>query len=233
MNVIRKRLWEKRRDLAAAIGRRRLKNKKFTIVSNNCWGAEIYRELSLQYQTPFVGLAIFAPCYIKLLKNLEAYMSKPLTFTYNSRYSSETDNGNTSNYSYPIGLLGGDIEIHFYHYKTPDDAYEKWTRRSSRVDWDDPNSLFFKFCDHDYCNLQLISDFESLSFQNKVCFTSQCFPEFSSNVWIKECESLDHVVDGYSLYFKSKKYFDAIHWLNGNLSQSNWEFELLKRVKLV
>ena len=81
MTSIRDSLWEYRRRFAATIAQQRLNNKNFTIVSNNCWGAEIYRELGLQYQTPFVGIAIFAPCYIKLVKDLPKYMGETLKFT--------------------------------------------------------------------------------------------------------------------------------------------------------
>lgn len=38
-----------------------LKNKCFTIISNNCWGGFVYQKFNLQYRTPFVGLFIFAP----------------------------------------------------------------------------------------------------------------------------------------------------------------------------
>jgi len=53
--------------------RSQLKNRNFTIVSNNCWGGEVYRGFGLPYQTPFVGLFLFPACYIKLLKNLKNY----------------------------------------------------------------------------------------------------------------------------------------------------------------
>ena len=59
----------------------RNKNKSFTIISNDCWGAEVYIDTNTQYLTPFVGLMLMAPCYIKLLQNLEIIKSKQLTFT--------------------------------------------------------------------------------------------------------------------------------------------------------
>ena len=47
----------------------KLYNNNFTIVSNNCWGGFIYKRFKLQYNSPFIGLFIFAPDYIYLLKN--------------------------------------------------------------------------------------------------------------------------------------------------------------------
>lgn len=58
----------------------KLTNKDFTIISNNCWGAFVYQKFNLQYNTPFVGLFLFAPDYIKLLKNFENMINNKLTF---------------------------------------------------------------------------------------------------------------------------------------------------------
>ena len=57
------------------IPRRRLKNKNFTIICDNCWAGKVYQELGLPYQTPFVGMFVFSPDYIKMLKNLKHYLS--------------------------------------------------------------------------------------------------------------------------------------------------------------
>lgn len=53
----------------------RIEDRNFTIISNNCWGGELYKELNLAYNTPFIGLFIYAPCYIKMLKNLRFYLN--------------------------------------------------------------------------------------------------------------------------------------------------------------
>ena len=54
------------------IPRRRLKNKNFTIICDNCWAGKVYQELGLPYQTPFVGMFVFSPDYIKMLKNIKS-----------------------------------------------------------------------------------------------------------------------------------------------------------------
>ena len=233
MTFIRDSLWEYRRRLAATIAQQRLNNRHFTIVSNNCWGAEIYRELGLQYQTPFVGLAIFAPCYIKLIKDLPRYMGETLKFTNISRYSSGMmSDSKLLSYSHPIGILDDDIEIHFYHYKNSADAYEKWTRRCDRVDWNNDAKLFFKFCDHDYCSINIIEEFNDIFYKNKVFLLVVIFLILDLSYVFKECELLEHVVNDNSLYFQSKQYFDVIHWLNECISEQNWQFETLSKFKL-
>lgn len=62
--------------------RQRIKNKNFTIICDNCWSGKVYRELGLPYQTPFVGMFVFSPDYIKMLRNLKHYLSGniPLKF---------------------------------------------------------------------------------------------------------------------------------------------------------
>ncbi|NVO85925.1 DUF1919 domain-containing protein [Hymenobacter terrestris] len=60
--------------LLAKIGRsiqqRRLINRNFTLFSNDCWGAEVYKYFNLPYNTPFVGLMVMAPCYVQFLQTL-------------------------------------------------------------------------------------------------------------------------------------------------------------------
>lgn len=199
---------------------RRLKNKlkdtDFTIISNNCWGAELYKELNLVYNTPFVGLYIFAPCCIKMLKNLKLYLSQGLAFIETSRY--QEANAERLKKSYPIGLLGNDAEIHFVHYATAEEAREKWSRRVKRINWDE---LFIEFCDRDRFTVHLLEEFERLDFPKKICFTSKDYSGFKSVLWIRDCANETSVMDGKRLYGVCKKYFDIADWLcggNGRLS---------------
>lgn len=48
--------------------RMNLKNKTVTILSNNCWGTFMYKYCNLEFNSPFIGLFVFAPDYIKLLE---------------------------------------------------------------------------------------------------------------------------------------------------------------------
>ncbi|HEU6731117.1 TPA: DUF1919 domain-containing protein, partial [Streptococcus pneumoniae] len=52
----------------------------FTIISNNCVGGLIYRQLGFQYRTPFVGLFILPDDYYKLTKHFRYYMEQELVF---------------------------------------------------------------------------------------------------------------------------------------------------------
>ena len=45
-----------REDLYCRSLRKKVKNKNFTIISNNCWAGGVYEDLRMEYNTPTVGL---------------------------------------------------------------------------------------------------------------------------------------------------------------------------------
>lgn len=100
----------------------------FTVVSNDCWSAEIYRYLNRPYNTPFVGLFLYGPDYARLLGDLDRNVRGPLDFGSSRWVSAPT---------YPVGLLADEIEIHFLHYGSAEQARDTWHRRSARMDWDE------------------------------------------------------------------------------------------------
>jgi len=178
--------------------------------------------LGWQYNTPFIGLYVFPHCYLRLLQNLRGYLESPLTFIEASKYGIVDEGRKNGSWPfYPIGCLGGDIEIHFMHYFSESEAREKWNRRTSRMNWD-RESIFVKFCDNppiedgmNMCGEDLIVEFDKLDFAHKVCFTGKNYPNLKSTFWIKECANKSYVMNGVSLYGVCRKYFDLADWLNG------------------
>lgn len=154
--------------LIKSIVRRKLQGQTFCVISNDCWGAEIYRHLNLPYQTPFVGLYIMAPCYINLLENIEKTLFSTLTFKEISKYTSCNELRLKKNY--PIGVIGDDIEIHFLHYHSKEEAFETWNKRLKRIDL---NHLFVKLdSSKDLCTPELTKRFIELPFKNKLIISS-------------------------------------------------------------
>jgi uncharacterized protein (DUF1919 family) len=137
--------------------------KKWCIVSNNCYGTNYYRKNKREYDTPFVGMFIHSPDYIKLLDNFEYYMSiqvKPLANNL-SKYS--------PNSTYPIGVIDSEIEIHFIHDNTINNAIEKWERRKLRMP-KNINKCIFKLCDRDGFTKDIGQRFCSLPYKHKILF---------------------------------------------------------------
>ena len=182
-----------------------LKNKQFTLVANDCWGRQVYQGVYVPYQTPFIGLFLDDIDYLRLLQNFSWYISQKLIFIEKSRYDRMNKLKNEYPHKFPIGLLGGDIEIYFLHYKNEEEAFEKWERRKARMCWD---NIFFVLKTN---SPESILTFLSLPFEKKICFTNQ-----------KKYSSYDGVVytpisntlfsEGPVLSFT---YFNAVNWLNG------------------
>lgn len=192
------------REMARRLLNRKVRDKTFTIFSNDCYGGEIYKVMGLQYNTPFVGLMLMAPCYIKFLSNPRYYLSTSLVFTSESIYEDLKSFRLARDY-YPMALID-DIEIHFLHYVSESEAAEKWYRRSARVNW---NRIFVKFCmDKDFATIEHLRTFEVMAF-HKVCFSRVNYDRFLSNIQV-----LGYNKDATVTFKNSLKVFNLVGWLN-------------------
>ena len=173
-----------------------IKNKTVSIISNNCWGGFMYQSCKLQYNSPFIGLFLFAPDYIKLLKNLEENLKRK--FIYINREQSKYKNCIEKDYI--IGVLEGtDIEFIFKHYNSIQEIETKWNRRLKRLDF---NNMIVKFSDSDLCTPELIKEFENLPFKNKVCFTAMPFPQYKTVKFMREHSKRGHVINEWATSYK-------------------------------
>jgi len=187
------------------------------MISSNCIGSRFYQELVFPYNTPFVGLFIFAPCYIKMLGNLEYYLKSDLSIITKSKYEDLLPPEKRDRH-YPVGLLGGDVEIHFLHYHDESEAKTKWSRRIERMNMD---NLFVTFTDRDFCTEALLNQFDRMEYQHKVCFTAKKYPSVKSSVWVNEYKNEPQVGDLYTEYYNLKKHFDFVDWLNGGTGRKD------------
>lgn len=146
-----------------------IKNKNFSVISNNCWAGKVYQYLDMPYLSPTAGLYFFAPDYIKFVSDLRRYLATELHFieAEESKYYEiikerrQTDK--------PIGVLD-DVEIIFLHYKTKEEAAEKWNRRKERVNFD---NIIIKFSRMNLCSDKEINAFCDLPFKNKFVFSTR------------------------------------------------------------
>lgn len=181
-----------------------LLNCDFTIIANNCVGGVMYKDLGLRALSPTINLFLVAPDYIKFLSNLDHYLSEEPKEIKQSKYY---------NCSYPIGLLD-DIELHFVHYITFEEAKAKWEERKERINKD---NLFVIGSDRDFCSPLIIKAFDELPYKNKIFLSSQPYPDLKSVVWLKEYQNYEQIPDiipNRALL----KYVDIIEWLNNSKS---------------
>lgn len=118
-----------------------IKNRNFTIISNNCWGGEVYKTLNKEFNTPFIGLYIDPIEFHRIILNLDFFINYKITsenFLFNTKY--------------PIANIEN-INIHFSHYHSIEIAIAKWNRRMLRmkkfIDENGRNNIIIKLCDHD------------------------------------------------------------------------------------
>lgn len=195
----------KRRNHFLNKQRELLKNKDFTLIANNCNGGVLSHELGLRFNSPLVNLFINTEDYVKYLKNFDYYNSLTLSFV--------TDDTK----SYPIGKLD-DVTIDFVHYKSNEEAEQKWEERKKRIN---KNNMFIIFTEQNDCTEQCLKEFDNLPFENKVVFTYKKHDSIKSAVFVKKYEN-SH--DGVTMFldfedrFSIKRNydcFDFITWFNG------------------
>lgn len=203
MNSFARKVQDK---LGRSLQQARLINRDFTLFSNDCWGAEVYKYFELPYNTPFVGLMMMAPCYLKLLQQPQHYLSQPLQFVQESRYDTVkallTDGAET----FPIATLAGDVEIQFLHYHSEEEAVAKWTRRVGRINW---NNVVVKLDGgKDYATPELLQSFEQLPYRKLLLL------EAAKSVAPSAVVVPGYTTNGMLQFRRSLPVFDLAGWLN-------------------
>ena len=204
MNLLQRIEWRLYKELK----RRRLKNDTPTIIASNCNGEFIYYDLRLPFLTPTINLSFDMNDFVKMLERLPWYMEQTI------------QPFNDKRFQYPTGLLG-DVEIRFNHYKTFEEAVNKWEERKKRINWD---NLFILAIDGDCCSYESMIRFDKLPYKNKVIFTHKPYPEIQSAYYIKGFEDQDGVgvLLGFKKQFLIRRYlddFDYITFLNKGKQQ--------------
>ncbi len=178
----------------------KLKNKDFSILSNNCWGGVVYDRYSMEYLTPTIGLWIPPADYIKFLSNLDYYLKEEMTnINYKESHVCEmlVKRKKEGRYSFDLNdlIIGRihDVDIIFIHYRTFEEAKSKWDRRKKRINY---NNLLVKMNDQNSCSETDFDAFLKLSFENKIFFTSNKKWKGRDNVvFIKKYEKHGYVLN--------------------------------------
>ena len=196
---------------AAAALRALVADARFTIVSNNCWGAHVYQRLGIPYATPFIGLFIPPADYLELVRDLDALTGAELSFVAESTSATVNEWRADAQLSYPIGRLDGRVEIDFQHYHSEDEARATWARRCRRIN-PDPARRFFKFDDREGATAAHIAAFAELELANKVCFTVRRYE--APTILAPAAPGQAHVLDGVSLADMSRHRFNTLRWIS-------------------
>ena len=156
-------------SIIALLRRCGLRNRSFTIISNNCWAGIVYDRFGLQYKTPTIGLYFFSVDYIEFINNLERYLSVdvvPLAIE-NSKYKNILLERHGKEVL--LGSINGKVEIVFLHYKSVEEACRKWNYRRKRVDF---SNILIQFNDQNLFKAHQLDSFWKVPFTNKVFLTA-------------------------------------------------------------
>lgn len=141
-----------------------------TFISQNCIGGVLYHDLGLQFLSPTINTFIPEPGFVKMVLNLRHYMEQELVMRWGEEY--------------PIGVLD-DVEIHFMHYNTCQEAKEAWDRRKARINWD---KIFIIGTDRDGFDEAIYEQWKQISYR-KILFTAHSeftedavyYPEYTAD----------------------------------------------------
>jgi uncharacterized protein (DUF1919 family) len=201
--------------------RKKLLCTDFTVICNNCLASTaVYTKFGLKYNTPTVNLFFYPDDYLTFIENITELVKQPLRFKPISKYETANARARTRyrlSGSYPIGVLGEDIEIQFKHYKNQIEAATKWARRCQRINFD---KLFFIFSERDGVTPAHIERYANLPFEHKVFFSSKptSYPDIT--IVVKDYFGANEVgiSNANRIY---EKYFDVTAWLNGGNFHKN------------
>lgn len=172
-----------------------LVSSKTSVITNNCFAGLIMQDLNMEYNSPTLGLYFMFPDYIEFLQHLEFYLKEAkIVFLEQSRCDLANQRRQQSKAWYPIGLLGGKVEIQFLHYHSEDEASDKWYRRAARVNMDD---LVVIGMDQNLCSIHDIEMFDKMPYERKLFFSTHNLPQLKSNVYVQEFSDMGQVGDPY------------------------------------
>lgn len=189
--------------------RKRLINTDFSLLCNNCNGGVICHDLGLQFRAPTVNMFFYSDHFLRFCENFDHYIAQPLVPCENPRHKPEI--------AYPVCNLG-DLELHFLHYSSFEQAKEKWDARTARLNRD---NLFVMWTFFGGTDPQTMERFDRLPFKNKVAFTEKPFPQFKSACYIRGFEEKGLGVLTQFDGVRGKRIidqFDYVNWFNEGMS---------------
>ena len=185
-------LYRNIKKVFAPFYRIRLKNYNATIISNNCWGGEIYDKYALPYNSPTIGLYFFSKDYIRFISNLKYYLSLDLQFISAEDAVNSVNIIKNDGKDAIIGVLD-DVEIIFSHYSTKKECYDKWNRRKTRVNFD---NLLIKCNDQNGFDEEDYRKFQNLNYDNKILLTAnKNWAEGKDVVYVKKYRAAGYVIN--------------------------------------
>lgn len=214
------------RWLAIQKRRARLRNHSFSIISNTCVGGVMTHNVGEQFRSPTVNLIIFEDQFLTFCQHLKDYSACPM------EAPTPEEQEQFEQYSYPVGIIRGasvglpDINLYLVHYKSVEEAKEKWEARYRRVNYDD---IFVVMDRGIEAREEIVDKFHALPFEHKVIFTQFDDPErWPCNFHPSFYNPRDYVngamyknIQKGLMRYQWMDEFDYVHWLNEGVAASS------------
>ena len=209
-NGFRKLLWAPRM-------KRRLKHTDFTLLSNNCFAGLFLHDLGLRFDTPTVNLFFRETDFFDFLEHLDHYLAQPLKEISNTVPELAALN-------YPVAKLSGgdvgkDIEIHFMHYGSFEEAEAAWEKRKLRMH---PDHLFAVWNHFESEDAAMYARAQALPVKHKMIIVNhpvdtRKYPDFRYVKGIKGTAGFF----AYKGFFGRRPYdrIDLVGWINQGMEE--------------
>lgn len=148
------------RSLYYKYKRGQLKNTAPTLITSDCFGGIAYHNLGLQFRSPTINLYFSKKDFIVFCNDIPSFFEAELV--------EEKDD----TVSFPVGILvSGEnkVRLNFMHYKTFEEAKEKWDERKQRVDFSNIHVIQII----DRATAEDIANFETIPYEKKMLITSE------------------------------------------------------------
>lgn len=203
------------RSILAIALQKRLLPASFTILSDDCFGGQLQRQLGLEYTSPTTGIGMNAHNFMDLVVNIHKPDAGELTFI------------DDSPYSYPVGSTPYVKLIHFFYDKDREVVLTKWNHRFKGIDY---QNIFVKI---DFgkpsARPEDIARWNELKLPNSLALVP---PSLADQAIHNKLVIPDYSKDGAAMFNVSRKYFNVFDWLKTGQIRRTLSYQLLNTLLL-
>ena len=185
-----------------------------SIFCNCCIGGAMYHDLRKRFMSPTINLYFAHHHFIDFVLNLKDYLENGHLL--DSGRKEPTNNA-------PIGLLKCQglptLEIHFLHYHSFEDAYDKWFSRCKRVNY---QKIFLVIEAKDTHEHELLNEYVNLPY-NKIIFTNLESDSSKNIMHMNFYDRFKKPITSYTSIF-AKKGYDQFDFKKAIFYRDNWEY---------
>ncbi len=188
--------------------RSRLTNRDMTLLIPNCAGGHLFHDLGLRFMSPTINIMMYQNEFLKFVFHLDDYIESELHFYKHQEFD------------FPCAKLSveglPDVNLHFTHYESEEEAREKWESRKKRINKD---NMFIFIEERDEITKEDIESLAQLNVKGIVAFTCNDYPDIPYQVYIQKYHNDGEIGNILKRrYWDDSKeyenYFDFVKWFN-------------------